>query len=386
MKIIAVIPARGGSKGIPLKNIQPIGGTPLVARSINAAKKSKFIDEIFVSTDSDLISDVAIKAGAQVIRRPDNISGDTASSESALLNTLSKVPHKSDYIVFLQCTSPFTESEHIDSCIKKILEAKADSCFATVSNHRFLWRANATSGVAEGVNHDGKNRKRRQDLAPEFMETGAVYVMKTSRFLEEKTRFCGKIVNCNFDDESLAFEIDSPFDLAIARAIEQSKPEKKVNFEKIKLVVSDFDGVFTDNKVYLDENGKESARCDRGDGMGVSLLKKKGIPIVILSTEKNPIVQKRAEKLGIPAFFNIQNKVKFLESYLRDLKLTFEEVCYLGNDINDLECLKLVGLPVVPADAHESVKSLGQIHLTRNGGEGAVREFCDLFLKGIQHE
>ena len=387
MNIVAIIPARGGSKGIPLKNIQKVGGIPLVSRTIRAARNSKYIDDIFVSTDSDLIANVAKEEGASIVVRPENISGDTASSESALIYTLEQLQKNYDYVVFLQCTSPFTTSYQIDQCIQKIIERDADSCLATVSNHRFLWRTQSLEDdTLVGVNHDGRYRKRRQDLSPEFMETGAIYVMKTNKFITEKTRFCGKVINCNFDDESLAFEIDSPFDLLVARSIESNRKKTEISFSKIKLIVFDFDGVFTDNKVYVDENGHESAMCDRSDGMGVSLLKQMNIPLVILSTEKNPIVLKRAEKLGISAFNNIKDKSYFLKKYLSEKEIDVTSVCYVGNDINDLECLRIVGLPVVPADANEHVKKFAKIVLKNKGGNGAVRELCDMFVKGIKNE
>lgn len=387
MKIVAIIPARGGSKGIPLKNIQPIGGVPLISRTIRAALDSKYISAVYVSTDSELIANVAREEGAEIIVRPADISGDAASSESALLYSLEKINISSDFLVFLQCTSPFTTSHHIDKCIESIINLDADSCLATVSNHRFLWKNLENNDGVVGINHDGRNRKRRQDLDPEFMETGAVYVMRTNKFIKEKTRFCGKVVNCNFDDESLAFEIDSPFDLLVARAIDQSRNNSDysdIKFSDIKLIVFDFDGVFTNNKVYLDEEGCESVQCNRGDGMGISLLKKTRIPLFILSTEKNPIVLKRAEKLGIPAFNNVENKLQFLEEYISKSNISSDSVCYVGNDVNDLECLKKVGLPVVPSDAHEEVKKFARIILKNKGGDGAVREFCDMFLKGLK--
>lgn len=389
MKIVSIIPARGGSKGIPLKNIQPIGGVPLISRTIRAALDSKYISAVYVSTDSELIANVAREEGAEIIVRPADISGDAASSESALLYSLEKINISSDFLVFLQCTSPFTTSHHIDKCIESIINLDADSCLATVSNHRFLWKNLENNDGVVGINHDGRNRKRRQDLDPEFMETGAVYVMRTNKFIKEKTRFCGKVVNCNFDDESLAFEIDSPFDLLVARAIDQSRNNSDysdIKFSDIKLIVFDFDGVFTNNKVYLDEEGCESVQCNRGDGMGISLLKKTRIPLFILSTEKNPIVLKRAEKLGIPAFNNVENKLQFLEEYICKSNISSDSVCYVGNDVNDLECLKKVGLPVVPSDAHEEVKKFARIILKNKGGDGAVREFCDMFLKGLKNE
>ncbi|MEM6749768.1 MAG: hypothetical protein AAF612_04795 [Planctomycetota bacterium] len=145
-------------------------------------------------------------------------------------------------------------------------------------------------------------------------------------------------------------------------------------------VVFDFDGVFTDNGVMVREDGVESAYCSRFDGMGVTLLRKAGVPILILSKEPNPVVGARAKKLGVPCLQGIDDKVPVLRDWLAERSIEASSCIYLGNDVNDAGPLAMVGCPVVVADAHRSVVPLARIVLTQAGGKGAVRELCDLVL------
>ena len=148
--------------------------------------------------------------------------------------------------------------------------------------------------------------------------------------------------------------------------------------EKIDLIVFDFDGVMTDNRVIIMEDGSEGVFCNRADGLGIDLLRKNNVRMLILSTETNDVVVKRAKKLRLPVLHGLENKVFSLKEYLNQNKISPKNVAYIGNDINDLECLKLVGLPVVVADANPKLYSTAVLTLKRNGGHGAVREFCDI--------
>lgn len=130
---------------------------------------------------------------------------------------------------------------------------------------------------------------------------------------------------------------------------------KKKNINSIKLVISDFDGVFTDNKVWVDEDGKESVCCNKSDGMGILRLRKMGINIIILSTEKNSVVRKRARKLNIECYNNLNNKYEFLVGLIKEKKLQMDDVAYIGNDVNDLECMNSVGFAVAVRDAYPEV-------------------------------
>jgi YrbI family 3-deoxy-D-manno-octulosonate 8-phosphate phosphatase len=150
----------------------------------------------------------------------------------------------------------------------------------------------------------------------------------------------------------------------------------------IKAVIFDFDGVFTDNKVTVNEDGKESVTCDRSDGLGISFLRKSGLSLLVLSTEKNPVVIKRCEKMGIPCVQGVDDKKSFLLAWLSQHEIDCNDVIFVGNDLNDRECLKLVGCGVVVADAHEDVKKISKVILTKKGGNGAVRELCDMILSG----
>lgn len=148
----------------------------------------------------------------------------------------------------------------------------------------------------------------------------------------------------------------------------------------IQAIIFDFDGVFTDNHVIVDEEGKESVRCNRSDGLGLSMVRKSGLPLLILSTEKNLVVSKRCEKLGIPFAQGIDDKKSFLSIWLKKHKINRNNVIYVGNDVNDIECLTYVGCGIVVADAHEDAKKVSKIVLEKKGGEGAVRELCDLIM------
>ena len=149
---------------------------------------------------------------------------------------------------------------------------------------------------------------------------------------------------------------------------------------KVDLVVFDFDGVMTDDTVYVDQNGIESVRCSRSDGMGLSQLKEKGIPAIVLSSERNPVVIQRCKKLNLEYIHGVLKKGEVLEKYLKDNQINPANVIYVGNDINDLPCFPLVGCAIVTADAHFKAKNEADIVLNHNGGEGAVREVCDMLI------
>ena len=152
----------------------------------------------------------------------------------------------------------------------------------------------------------------------------------------------------------------------------------------MKGVIFDFDGVFTDNRVLVHQDGTESIFCDRGDGLGICRLKDAGIPIAVLSTETNPVVHARCAKLGIPCYQGIKNKYEALQDILNELDVDKEHLVYVGNDVNDLECIQRAGCGVAVADADPVVRAAARILLTRPGGGGAVRELCDLILHNLK--
>lgn len=220
IKTVAVIPARGGSRGVPGKNLRPVGGVPLLARSIRAAQAAAQVDAVAVSSDDAALLELARREGAIAIPRPAELATDTASSEAALLHALQwwQTQHgAAEVLVFLQCTSPFTRAEQIDQVVEALHHSDAAMAFSAMPWHGFLWSRDA-EGWGVGVNHDADQpRQRRQDLPPCWLETGAIYAIRTAPFLAAGHRFVTPRLPVPL--ESWAPEIDTPHDLAICERL-----------------------------------------------------------------------------------------------------------------------------------------------------------------------
>lgn len=383
VKIVAIIPARGGSKGIPRKNLRPLAGRPLIAHTIDAARLSSAVTRVVVSTDDAEISTVATACGADVIDRPSELAGDTTSSEAVLLHAvqvLTEQGESPDILVFLQCTSPMTTAEDIDGTVAALLEHKADSAFTAVPFHHFLWRVEGDRAV--GLNHDHSVRLRRQDREPELLETGAVYAMRTGGFLSARHRFFGRIVP-HVVGADRALEIDTPDDLVLAEAtmrVRQFTRRGAQLVDAVQGIVFDFDGVFTDNHVLILESGQEAVVCDRGDGLIVERLRQSNLRSLVLSRETNPVGALRCAKLGLDYLGGVRDKRTALLGWIDRNHLDAGRVVYVGNDVNDLECMQAVGCAVAVADAYPSVKDAAKVVLSRPGGHGAVREIIEMVL------
>jgi N-acylneuraminate cytidylyltransferase len=216
---IAIIPARGGSKGVPRKNVRLLGDKPLIAHSILDAKESQYTDKVYVSTDNLEIAEVSRQYGAEIIHRPNELAGDTASSESALIHALSEIEKTGispDLIVFLQCTSPLRTGTDIDKAIAKLKAENADSLLSVSPSHRFLWEE--VEGVATSINYDYRDRPRRQDMQPQYVENGSIYIFKPWILKEFGNRLGGKI-SLFIMSETASWEIDSALDLEIAESL-----------------------------------------------------------------------------------------------------------------------------------------------------------------------
>ena len=380
MSVVAVIPARGGSKQVPRKNLMPIGGVPLVARAIAAARSTPQIDRVIVSTDSAEIADLAREHGAEVIDRPAALSGDTASSEAALLHALDNTDAV-DVLVFLQATSPFIDPAALGRAIDRVSRGDEDVVFSAFETYAFLWTASSAGSV--GVNHDAAVRPRRQDREPHFHETGAFYVMRADGFRAAKHRFFGR-VGVEPVDERTAIEIDSLEQAQLAGAI-ANLVDLPAEID-VDAVVTDFDGVHTDDTAEIDHKGNERVTINRGDGLGVRLLREANVPVLILSTEQHPVVMARAAKLRVEAQHGVGDKAAALTEWARLNGIALERIAYVGNDINDLGCLSIVGWPIAVPGSHPSVLSAARIVLGHRGGAGAVRELAERVLRARTKE
>lgn len=383
MTVLAIIPARGGSKGIAGKNLKLVAGVSLVERAVRAALASSLIDRVIVSTDDATIAANAKSAGAEVMDRSAALSGDDASSESALLDVLDRVDRVPRVIVFLQPTSPFIDPFDLDEAIARVRDGVEDVVFSGVESFAFLWEVGAEGALA--TNHDKSVRPRRQDRAPQYLETGAFYVMDAAGFRAARFRFFGS-VGMQIVDERSAIEIDTPFDLVLANAIAEIEGR---NFWDLGIdvdaIATDFDGVHTDDRVFVGPEGMELVIANRADGMGVRMLRERGVPFLILSSELNPVVSARGAKLEVEVRQGIFDKASALRTWAAEIGVPLDRIAYVGNDINDLGALGIAGWPIAVADANPDVLAIARTVLRSNGGDGAVRELADRVLATKTH-
>ncbi|HVP91401.1 MAG TPA: acylneuraminate cytidylyltransferase [Terriglobales bacterium] len=402
-RILALIPARGGSKGIPGKNIKLLGGRPLIAYSIAAAKASSFIERTIVSTDDAEIARVATALGAEVpFRRPAELAGDSVTDlpvfQHALLTLATSDDYRPDIVVHLRPTSPLRPPGLVDGAIRTLLEnPDADSVRSVAppnQNPYKMWRTNEgrlepllPAGAPEPYNAP------RQSLPETYWQTGQVDVMRAAT-INEKRSVSGDRILPYPAESAFAVDLDSLPQWALAEHLIQAHGSALVVPEdsplalarRIRLVVSDFDGVLTDNRVWLSQDGRESVACSREDGLGISHLQAAGIPFAIISTEANPVVLERAKKLKVRCYQRVRRKREVLVRAAREEGVPLEEVAYIGNDVNDLEAFAAAGLAVAVADARPELLREAHLVLKRCGGRGAVREFCDLILAGQKKE
>ena len=390
---IAIIPARGGSKSIPNKNLIDFAGKPLLAWSILQARAATAIDAVFVSSDSPAILEVAAQYGALPIRRPDELSTDTASSEAALIHALDTIAKEQgadpETAVFLQATSPLREPADIKGAVAAFHSQRADSLFTdVVLDDLCAWYEE--DGVLKGKTFDPLNRGRRQDRKPLYLENGSIYVFIPALLRNTGNRLGGKIARYTMDYWK-SFEIDTLEDVELCEYYfrkhllpywQARDSNAKVGITPFKpdLIVYDFDGVMTDNRVLVLQDGTEAVLANRADGWGIGRLRQAGFRQIILSTETNPVVSARAKKLGLDVLQGSGDKLRDLTTFCKSHDMALERVLYVGNDVNDLDAMRLVGLPVAPADAHPAVLALAK-HVTRaRGGEGVIKELSEWLL------
>ncbi|MFI1498581.1 cytidylyltransferase domain-containing protein [Streptomyces platensis] len=393
--VVAVIPARGGSKGVPAKNLAAVGGVPLVARAVRECRAARLVTDVVVSTDDAGIAAAARGAGAVVVRRPGDIAGDTATSEAAVLHAMDAYEAEQgasvDAVLLVQCTSPFIVREDIDGVAAAVVEGGADSALTVAPFHGFVWRdteaevagADATAAGGHGVNHDKSFRPRRQDRPQDLLETGAAYGMDAAGFRAAGHRFFGRTELVR-TDPARVLEIDDPHDLARARALapllDAPRPGALPTRDDIDAVVLDFDGTQTDDRVLVDADGREIVAVHRGDGLGIAALRRAELKLLILSTETNPVVAARARKLQVPVLHGIDRKDLALKQWCEEAGIAPERVLYVGNDVNDLPCFDLVGWPVAVAGAHDVVRGAARAVTATPGGSGAIREIAAWLL------
>ena len=378
MSIIAFIPARGGSKSIPEKNIKIFCGKPLIFWNLQELQNSN-VDEIIIATDSDEIKSVVNSfnfSKVKVYDRSNENAQDTSSTESVMLEYISNAKlSDEDVFMLVQATSPFTQTSYFNEGLE--LFKQYDSILTCCESKRFSWR----NGKA--LNYDINNRPRRQDFQGTLIENGAFYISSVADIKSTKNRISGDIGIYQMPEYTYT-EIDEPEDWIVAELLMKRfvlKNQTK-DFSKIKLFLSDVDGVLTDAGMYYTESGDEFKKFCTYDGMGFQLLQKTGIKVGILTTEDRDLNRRRAKKLGLDFdFHGAKDKLQIVKDLCDKENITLNEVAYIGDDVNCFSLLSNVGIAACPNNAVAKIKAIPNImQLERNGGDGVVREFVELFL------
>lgn len=376
----AFIPVRGGSKSIPLKNIKRICGMPLVYWTVKAAAECEHIDIVYVATDSELIKSTVegFKLDkVMVISRSAETASDTASTESAMLEFAEN--YDFDNIVLIQATSPLLTAEDLNKGFELFAEDNTDSVISAVRQKRFNWQINE-NGIAYPTNYDVYNRPRRQEFDGYLVENGAFYITSKQDLLKSKNRVSGNIKAVEMSEDTF-FEIDEPSDWIIIENLMKKRGLHKKGIPEIKMFLTDCDGCLTDAGMYYSEFGDELKKFNTKDGMAFGLLRKKGVLTGIVTSECVDLNRRRAEKLKLDILeAGVKNKVQAITALSQNYNIPLENICYIGDDINDTDVFDIVGFSACPADAVSLAKSKASYTASAKGGEGVIREVFDLIF------
>jgi len=396
-RIIAIVPARGGSKSLPRKNIRTLAGHPLLAYSIAAGMQAESVDRVIVSTDDEEIAQVARQYGADIpFIRPEALAQDETTDFPVFKHALDWLKQHEAYspeiVIQLRPTSPLRPPNCIDQAVMLLQKhPEAHSVRGVIpsgQNPYKMWRLN-NEGRLQPLLLDGFEEPYnmpRQKLPQTYWQTGHIDVIRRETI--ETGSMSGEVILPLILDPRYAVDIDNERDHERAEwlirqgdlPLVKPGPSPRQLPADVRFVLLDFDGVLTDNRVWVNSDGIEAVAANRSDGWGIARLKEKGVRIVVLSTETNPVVTARCNKLGIEVLQGLEDKAGAIESLLKDEKIDPGNAIFVGNDQNDIPAFSKVACAVVVADAHPSAKSKADICLKQKGGHGAVREICDLII------
>ncbi len=384
---VAFIPVRGGSKSIPLKNIKQICGKPLVYWTIKATCACKYIDKVYVATDNDKIKETVegFKSGeeaelfgkAEVIGRSVESATDVASTEFAMLEFAQN--HSFDNVVLVQATSPLLRSEDLSRGFEAFQTEGTDSVLSVVRQKRFNWETDET-GYAHPLNYDVFHRPRKQEFEGYLVENGAFYITSKVNLLASKNRVSGKIKAVEMSEDTF-FEIDETSDWVVIESLMKQAITISRTVPEIKVFLTDCDGCLTDGGMYYSENGDELKKFNTRDGVGFALLKAKGIITGIITSENVELNRRRAEKLKLDIIeMGCKDKATAIKLISQKYGISERNICYVGDDINDVDALRIVGYGCCPADAIDEVKAVADYVTEAKGGDGVIREVVSKIL------
>lgn len=401
-EVLAIIPARGGSKGIPRKNIRDFCGYPLIAYSIAAGLQAQTVTRVIVSTDDEEIAAVARAWGAETpFLRPAEFAQDKTTDLPVFAHALEWLEknegYRPDVVVQLRPTSPIRPVGLVDDAVRILLQhPDADSVRGIVpagQNPHKMWR------LPGGIDSPMKNlldvegieepyNAPRQILPDVYWQTGHIDAIRPAAILNGS--MSGRNIYPLLIDPNFTVDLDNLRDwaraewLALNGGLQMVWPgrAKRPMPAQIDLLVLDFDGVVTDNRVWVSEEGREMVAAYRSDSLIMGKLRAAGTEVVILSSEVNPVVAARARKMKVEAIHGVglEDKAEVLKNLLESRKINPAHVAYIGNDLNDLPCFEVAGWAVAVSNAQPEVLRAADYVTRKPGGHGAVREVCDLIL------
>ena len=384
--VIAFIPVRGGSKSIPLKNIKPFCGKPLVCWVIESLLRCELVTHIVVSTDSDEIEDCVKmyerveEKQFSVFRRSSRTATDTASTESAMVEYIMSPTYLGMFgllnptFMLVQATSPLTTTDDFTRGLELFKEIKRGSVLSGVKTKRFHWtyHKGAKSYVAD---YSITERPRRQEYDGSYVENGAFYISTAMQILDMQCRLTAPVYISEMPEDTL-LEIDEPSDWEKLEELMRERVE--VKFPLPTSVFLDVDGTLTDGKMTYSQDGKVCKNFNTKDGYAISLLKSKGVNVYFISTEDSNISRARAKDLGVEYLYVPQDKDKMIA--FMQTGNDMDSSCFVGDGFADIELLKHVQYAFCPSDSVKSVLQLPNvITLQSKGGDGVVSETLSYF-------
>lgn len=383
MNVIGFVPARGGSRGIPGKNVRRLCGRPLIWWCLRALQECGAVDRVVLATEAADIASCALSLGLdklEIFRRSERSATDTAPTEDVLFEFLAAQDvADQDVVVLAQATNPFVRPLDVEQAIGRIVSGACDSVVSCAPFKRFLWDAHGRS-----LNYDPACRPRRQDFDGALLENGAFYVARAGDVRRAGHRLPG-VVHPHVMPEYTAVELDEEDDWLVAESLLRRHAMTLVGPSRpIRMFLTDVDGVLTDGGMYYGESGEELKRFNTVDGKGIELLRERGVITGIVTAERTELVIRRARKLGIDHLWQgVHDKLAVVRALCDALSVDLDEVAYVGDDLGDVELLDAVGFSACPATAMPVVRRRVDWVCERPGGGGCVREVAELVLDSL---
>ncbi|XP_039997437.1 N-acylneuraminate cytidylyltransferase A [Xiphias gladius] len=383
--VAALILARGGSKGIPLKNIKMLAGVPLIGWVLRSAADSNMFDSVWVSTDHDEIEKVAKSWGAKVHRRSPEVSRDSSTSLETIQEFVRLNPEV-DVICNIQATSPCLHPHHVKEALEMITLQGFDSVFSVVRRHQFRWQEvkQGSGEMTKPLNLDPANRPRRQDWDGELCENGSFYFTTKDLIVNEGLLQGGKVGYYEMLPEySVDIDVDIDWPVAEQRVLRYGYFGRATP-EVVRLMFCNVSGCLTEGRIFLSASEEEMVSVNTRDTMGVRMLQREEVEVVLLTSSEDPVtrslVDKLAKRTGCRVIQVGAEPLNDLKPVVEQMKLEWKDVAYMGNDKPDVNCLNLAGLSAVPGDAPVVAINAAKYTCHRVGGMGAVREFAEHIL------